>query len=289
MRKANTWTELVHARLKDRNAPDRFRLDKLEMKAVAERCKVRTPAVLASFDTAADIDLSTLPNRIALKPTHYAGKRGVFILERRKGGYFDRFQKEMLREADIRSQLTTLSEAMPRKGNTFVAEEFVRGENEGIPFDYKLYVFDGVVRFILQIDRNTEPASLAFMDGQFNPLPKKRIVWTPGKSLLSKPTRPRNYQAMLDTAKAISLDMKANFISVDLYTDGKAVTLGEITPAPGGPYFGGLFSFSPYFDWLLGWHWRRASKRHGYPIPSIADDPPVITRRQAAGVEIAEP
>ena len=66
-------------------------------------------------------------------------------------------------------------------------------------------------------------------------------------------------------ARQVTLKLEAPFVSVDCFATPDGPMLGELTHTPGGPWYQGMYSFSPEFDLELGQAWRDALVRLGLP------------------------
>mgnify|MGYP001167134534 FL=1 len=66
---------------------------------------------------------------------------------------------------------------------------------------------------------------------------------------------------MLSIAARLSSLLKTPFISVDMYESTRGPVVGELTPAPGGPYYKKMYEFSQNYDIELGKAWERAEQR----------------------------
>jgi len=282
-RQARRFTEFQRAKV-PRHAR-RYVGNKLRDRGVSAAVGVRTAQLLATYDRPEAIDLSSLPDRFVLKATNMSAMRGVYLIVRHGDRYYDLHSR---RSYSATALITSLSK--PRKkisgkivspfAATVIAEELIVGENgpDQIPFDYKLYTFDGTVQLVVQVDRNVVPAALAFFNRNFEPLDGHCIDRLSEAAQPGIHRRPDNWEQLLDAAKRISLHLDVPFVSVDLYTTGNDVVLGELTGSPGGPYFG-LWRFSDEFDAELGTYYEMALRRRGVAVPIVDGLPPVLQRR----------
>ncbi|MCB1501412.1 MAG: hypothetical protein KDK07_16775 [Bauldia sp.] len=279
-REARRFVEFVHARL--RSGGD-ILISKPRSKAIGRACGVRVPEDYAAFADIASIDFGDRPPPFVLKPTHLTSKQGVFILTRRDGDrYYDAFSKTWLTIDSIKIAAAATADRHFNPDSRYILEEFVPGANpEPIPYDYKMYTFGDDVLFVLQVNRNVSPPAMAFFGKDMVPLTLGRELYSADPVVdFGEPVVPPNWPAMLDVARRVSSHMRTPFISVDVYTTGADVILGEATTTPGGPYFGTMFRFLPEFDLHLGDAWRRAGERLGMPVPMIADDPPCFEKEE---------
>ncbi len=276
-REARDFTEFLHARF-TRRAPETLAFDKLDAKRIAAECGLKSAEVLAVHDRPETIDFSR-PTPFVIKPTRYAAKKGVrLIVERNaKGQYLDAMHDVWLRSDTIVRKLRALIDEKPRAGNRFIVERFIPGRGGDIPRDYKVYVIGGRAAFVLEIDRNRRPAALAFFDPVLAPLTQAELSIAADGAQPGDANPPLNGKALIEAAERVAAHIRVNFIRVDLFTDGVDIWLGELTPVPGGAYYGRKYRLSPAFDRALGDRWRAANLALGLPIPTIRSEPP--TRR----------
>lgn len=285
-------SEFLHLRMTGRD-PNKPKLDKVRTAQLIAETGLRGPETYRVFQRAEDIDLDALPEVFVLKPTELNGKRGVMLLHRIASGlgYWDNMQMRRLTAKEIIAEQrgwAKLYAQKRRRDLQFIAEELVVGENGlgQIPFDYKVYTFDGVPRFILQLDRNIEPMGAAFFDGEFRPMAESDSrVTSRSKTQRTAPVVPACAQDVLATASALSRALRTPFISIDCYATARGALVGEITIAPGGPYTRGAFSFSRAFDRELGTAWVEAAGRLGEPVP-LYDDSWSEEKRRVSGLPL---
>lgn len=271
------WTEFCQARFRNRLEQPRF--DKLGMRQVVEACGLRSPKILRVFNTAAELDFDGLPNAFVLKPINLASKRGVMVMHRAvKGrGFWELFRKRRLTLEAIKAEQAEWESLWYQRTEVpflLVAEEWIAGENgQGrIPFDYKLYTFAGEVKFIIQLDRNVRPPAVAFFLNEFELFDYTGHVTSTWKHVSrGEPRIPACWREIVSAAKAISMHLRTAFISVDTYATAEGPVIGELTPVPGGPYYGRLFRFTPEFDAELGRYWEAANNKLGVMTPQLPE------------------
>lgn len=281
-RRARRFTEFQRAKM-----PRRARRhvgNKLKDRDVAVAVGIRTAQLLATYDRPEEIDLGALPDRFVLKATNMSAMRGVYLIVKHANQYYDMHSRRAYSADELITGL-----AKPRKkvsgkvvspfAAAVIAEELIVGENGAsqIPFDYKMYTFDGTVRLVVQIDRNVVPPAVAFFDQDFEPVDDHCIRLSEAAQR-GVPRRPTNWRQLLEAAQRISLHLDVPFVSVDVYTTGDDVVLGELTGSPGGPYFG-MWRFSDEFDAELGTYYKMALRRRGVAAPIVEGLPPVLQRR----------
>lgn len=117
---------------------------------------------------------------------------------------------------------------------------------DGIPDDYKLFVFHGRCRFI-QVDAGRFGGRTQdFFDAEWNHLPMSGgPAWAD-----PEPPRPARFDEMIAIAERLGQD--TDFVRVDLYHLPDRVVFGELTSYPAG----GDSPFDPEsFDLEFGRHW----------------------------------
>lgn len=206
--------------------------DKLAMKRGAAE---RAPHVLIPRTLWSGMDLSELgnvdlPERWILKPNNGSGQvipgRGVpdvLDLELRVGRWDRAYQWRTLGEL-----------AYLRADPVLLVEEWI-GDEDDPPDDYKLFVFDGDVKFIHAHTGRFEGhrASLYRPDWGFVDARQSDIL--PHESPLA---RPEHLEQMIDVAERIGAGF--DFIRIDLFVTERGVWFGETTPYPwsgGSPFF----------------------------------------------------
>jgi TupA-like ATPgrasp len=272
------WTEFIHLRMRGKD-PAFKRYDKFEVDAIARELGLRSAPILRTLARPADFDEGGLPDAFVLKPVDMTNKRGVMLLRRLPGEgrfYEMLLRREMTREDIVAEQQRwrALWKQHRRGPYRLILQEMIVGENgpEQIPNDYKAYVFDGVIKLIIQGDRNTTPPSYYFYLGEFGPLAyPTRVEASWEQSQLGKRAVPKCRDALLGAARTVSLALKTPFISVDLYAAVDGPVIGELTSTPGNPYFRSTYSFTPNFDEELGRAWLDASARLGIEPPLFDD------------------
>jgi hypothetical protein len=276
MREPTTWTDFSHLRW-TRREPEGRGINKVDFAKLLDEMKLPQPKVLKKFRTPDDFDFSDLPDCFVLKPSNLWSTKGVMILHRicRRNAYFDAFGDRVLDFDQIVTKQKEILRSYGVNGTEFFVEERVFSENndEEIPFDYKLFSFYGVIRFILQVDRNHNKPKLAFFDGDFKSIGTNKVFIPDADKVqtVGERRKPGCAHEMLDLARQLSLTLKWPFVSIDCYASDKGAMFGELTRTPGGPYYGMMYRFTPEFDVELGAEWRRACDELGMEIPKVEE------------------
>ena len=276
------WTEYIHLRRTghEENVP---RFDKIQVARKVSECGLRSAEIYHVFDDPRDFDDVGLPDIFVLKPTSLWSMHGVMLLRRHKNKrkFLDLFGKRWLTIDQIRAKQCELQCIWFKHKNTpfrLNAQEMVSGENgQGkLPYDYKLYTFDGDVRLIMQVNRNTRPPAVTWFLNEFEIFDYSTCIESKWKTIKpSRPCLPKCHKEIVAAAKTISKALKTPFISVDTYATPDGPVIGELTATPGGPYYG-MFTFKTDFDKVLGEAWTDANIRLGRQIPVLNAEIPEV-------------
>ena len=198
---------------------------------------LRVPARLRVLDSLKFADLGPLPDRFVLKYAKGWSARGVMPLERvAPDQYFDHLSLRMRGAEEI---IRVQEEVAATFGGepAWLVEEFVQSTVPvgHVPFDYKMYSFNGAVGLIGQFDRNTSPTKFQLFDGRFRPLRHGRDYVIRSKNLQpGLPVVPLHAPEMLWWARHLSTQADSPFVSVDMYDSPSGPVFGELTYSPGG-------------------------------------------------------
>ncbi|MGY1722931.1 ATP-grasp fold amidoligase family protein [Blastococcus sp. SYSU DS0533] len=246
LRSPQTFTEKVSWRiLRDRRPELAWTCDKLAMKDHAHRLQqeagVLVPETLWSGEDLVAVAGRAFGRPWVLKPNHRSGLVRFGAASDVVDASTVAATRDWLRD-DQNALLGEWAYSLARK--LFVIEEAIGG---GDPLDdYKFLVFDGEVAAV-QVDRGRFTAE------------QTRCYYTPGWERIpvelvvpSGPPveAPANLPAMIRAAEVLARSF--DFMRVDLYSTGREVWFGELTPYPSG----GCMRYEPReFDAWLGAHW----------------------------------
>lgn len=205
------------------------------------------PKVLGIYDTVEELSSAIvyMPDDFVIKVNHLSQPFGVHIVRGKNPAQLASAYAKLAAELEMNHYYDTRSGQYAYKGiqpKIFV-EEFLEDENGELP-DYKLYCFEGVVRYIhIDVGRFTEHRRV-FYDRE----------WIRQPFALHCPLyerevhRPPRLTEMIEVAESLSKDYL--FCRVDLYSlDTSRIFFGEITHYPGN----GFQKFSPHkYDYMLG-------------------------------------
>lgn len=239
------FTDKVNWRiLHDRREIIGVTCDKLRNKELARARTAGAVGIPATLWSGADLrELASiaLPDAWILKPTHRFGKivagsgqAHVPDLIARTRGWLYNWNWRVMGEWGY-------SLATP----AFLVEQRL-GEGRAFPSDYKFFVFDGVVRYVLQVEDRAADSRASYYDPEWN-----RVATHPGAEDLPPRSTPARLDEMIGIAEQIAAGF--DFLRVDLYCVDGQIWFGETTAYPTG----GFGRYAPEtFDFELGRWWR---------------------------------
>ena len=187
-----------------------------------------------SITEALEVAKATFGDRFVLKPSGLHSGVGVYMLERiAEGLYFDARQLTTLSESEIQPPPAPWRDSI----TYWLAEEWVLGNTAGrpIPFDYRVYAFNGQITHVAHSDYNLSPPHRSIFDGAWIPLEPGADYQCNFNLRQASSVFPRHAARILAMAQDLSAKIDTRFVRVDLF-DG-----------PDGPVFG-EFSFFPGSD-----------------------------------------
>jgi hypothetical protein len=247
VREPRTFNEkLLHRKLFTDD--DRFATleDKLAAREyVADRVgREVLPEMYHVTDRPETIPFDSLPDEYVVKPTHLCG--AIEIVD----GEDDPDEAALVRQCHewlderygrLRAEYW-YDDIEPR----ILVEERLHGQGTHVPFDYKLYVFHGLVAYIgVHVDRFAGQR-VRYYDRD----------WTPQEFAVTveigpEVDEPERFDEMISVAEELGKGL--DFVRVDLYhVDGGRIVFGELTVAPGS----GALRFVPEaYDLEFGSYW----------------------------------
>jgi hypothetical protein len=203
------------------------------------------PQIYHVTTDARDIPFERLPSRYVVKASHGSGWLQIV----RDNTRLDR--AELVRKCGEWLSMNYFDQSLelvyknikPR----IIIEELLDNGHGEVPYDYKLYVFGGKVRFI-QVDVSRFGLHRRkIYDPDWNVIPVQLTVETYDGRL----EKPRLLKQMIRFAEQLSGGI--DFVRVDLYEVGDRVYFGEMTPTSGN----GFNRFNPEsYDELFGSFWE---------------------------------
>lgn len=227
--------------------------DKVRAYSFVEKYGVVHPKIYAKLD-----DIDSLKeylsqdnhlDKFVLKISNQHSAAGVFLLRKiSEDLYFDDLTSKAYTLDDIvnkEKQLDDQAEYVLRDTYYFIEESvdnFIREFK--IPFDYKIFCFNGIPKLILQMNRNVNNVSIAFFDGNFIPLAEgKDWFLNHEKATVGVPVIPPSAYQMLSQTIKMAKDANKRHVRIDWFDNGQSPVFGEFTFASGGSH-SGLFTYS---------------------------------------------
>jgi hypothetical protein len=233
--------------------------------ATFEYCKnnnINVVEILNIFDTPEDLNLDNLPNEFVLKPNFLYSAKGVMVLKKIDNDeYYDEFTKTTYTLEKIKEYQRKYFDQGNAKNKKIILEEKIKDKYiDGIPCDYKVYIFYDKVALIAVFDRNDkEQLYIDWYDGEFNKITDDYIKNNaPYVKNNIKDIAVLNTKEIIDFSIEVSKKINLPFVSLDLYNTDQGIKLGEVTLAPGGLYYGVMFKVSERAQLELGQLWTDA-------------------------------
>lgn len=228
---------------------------------------VKVPRLLGVFEAAEDLARAELPREYVLKAAHASG--GVIVVsdsadpslrlpepsahwphvavrpEHCEGNRLEALCRHWLSRSYGGGQYREWAYVgVPRR---LIVEELLRGDDGGLPSDFKVFVFSGVPRLI-QIDGNRfGQHRQTFLDTSWNALDVRYLA--PPHDVV--PPRPAALDVLLEVAARLSMGF--DFVRVDLYLISGEIVFGELTSYPNA----GRVRFQPEpFEREVGSWWE---------------------------------
>jgi len=197
-------------------------------KGVSEK---NLPKIIKTYTDSSQINYNKLPNKFALKCSHGCGfniictsKDDLNIEETNKK--IDKWMKTKFGYESAENHYTHIKPCI-------IAEEYI-GNSDELPYDYKLYCFNGVPKLVLVCSNRSEKLKLNYYDLDWNELPYGKVSWR-NKVKIDKP---KKLDEMIKISKMLSKDFP--FVRIDFYETKNRVLLGEMTFTPAqcmAPYY----------------------------------------------------
>ena len=190
--------------------------------------------LLAKWESAHDIDLSSLPNAFVLKCNHDSGSTKI-IRDKSKLSEHDVLELKKYYQRWLKENSFYAGREYPYKGikKRYVLAEALMVDDahpEKSVEDYKFFCFDGVPKVMfIATDRSTD-CRFDFFDMDFNHLDIENLHPHADKPI----PKPEMFEEMKEIAAKLSQGMK--FVRIDLYQINGVVYFGEYTFYHGGAF-----------------------------------------------------
>lgn len=237
---------------------------KPEFTELADKYKVRAfvyqrlgqgflPDLYHVGENAKDIPFAKLPDSFAAKTNHGSGC--TVIVEKKDNADFEAIKEKLNKSMKERFGFVTNEPWYQKIEPKIIIEQLWNDKEQGIPFDYKFFCFNGKCHYIqVDLDRFTKHARNIY-DTQWI-LQDFTLQYKNGSPL----KRPKCLEEMINVAETLAKGF--DFVRVDLYQVNEEVKFGEMTFSPGA----GLEVFKPdMYDKILGDLWDLELKEDNPP------------------------
>lgn len=219
--------------------------NKLESKKLIEKMQINLPKTYKVFNNLSEItqeEINKLPDCI-IKPTNWDGSKFIFR----------NFKSHPLNATDIRSKLNNFDkrninkELMPLIYKSYkpkiIAEEFIKDlkGQYGAPCEFKFYVFDRKILFLLAINRKAHYNKFDFYDENFNQIPNSKLSFERTQINFKWPVLQyfnKLKQDVITIYDEFNKDMEnsfvGRFIRIDFFVNKENYWFGEFSLFPNG-------------------------------------------------------
>ena len=181
------------------------------------------PELIGVYKDAYEIDFNELPKKFALKCTHGCGFNVICtnksILD------IDRTRKVLNKYLKMKFGYTTAELHYTHEKPRIICEKFIEGF-DNLPYDYKIYCFNGIAKCVLVCSERDKLLRLNFYNLAWEEMPLGK------ESLRNKKTinKPKTLKEMITIAEKVSKPFP--FVRVDFYESNNIPILGELTFTP---------------------------------------------------------
>lgn len=202
--------------------------DKWEVREYIKECGYENilTNVIKVYDNADEIDFTKLPDKFVLKWNFGSGYN---IICYDKKTLNQRVTKKILNVWG-KSKFHLLNSELHYKDikRKIICEEFIDPTDGKLPEDYKIYCYNGKVKYIMVcIGRENGKPAFYFFDKEWNfKKIDKENPTLPSKGI----TKPKKLSQMIEIAEALSKEF--SFVRVDLYYSNNRIYFGELTFTP---------------------------------------------------------
>lgn len=205
-------------------------VNKSVMHDYARKNNIPLPTVYGNFQSVDDIDFSTLPDRVVIKPNNSADSDCVLLLAG---------DRELLSGSTVpvENRSIFVKDAFSKgrflnAQTTIIAEEFLCDYDPcfNVPRDFKVYVAGGRAHLIQVIDRNgPKPTwNQSFYDRDWRSMPSDfQQSYAPGPKIAT----PDRLSNLIDVSERIARDIGC-FMRLDFFVSPDRVVFGEFTSYP---------------------------------------------------------
>ena len=235
--------------------------DKYNAKVFAQKNGFDIPKTYQLNDHIKNIDVSIDNNNYVIKPRDLCNSHGVYLMKdginlmTNKKISIKEIRKELVKCRAQVSQRFYLANNMYKDKRIFssgyIVEELLLNKDGSLPCDYKFYVFNGKVKFIVKtFNRNVENGEQTFNSTWYTrswiPIPFKMIK---NGYKFTYHNKPYSLDKAIKLVEDVSRKM-GRHCRIDVYIIEDKVYLGEFT------FYGGAFLHTKICNLMLGLCWK---------------------------------
>lgn len=203
---------------------DKYAVKKYVADKIGEKYIIPT---LGIWDNANKIEWDALPDKFILKTTHGCGGTDVIIIDKQKE--FDKKSITKRLNKSLKKNTYPRLREFPYKNipRKIIAETYLESSEvyKTAIDDFKLYCFDGEVKFILVVsNRISDTKSLDYFSPDWEHL---EICDVGEKNAKVVPEKPENLEEMIRIAELLSKNIR--HVRIDLYNLKGKIYFGEFT------------------------------------------------------------
>lgn len=178
------------------------------------------------YSNANEINWKELPQKFVLKCTHGCGFNIICTDKEKlnKKETIKKLNKWRKKTFGYDTAETHYTKIKPK----IICERYLETDAGMLPNDYKIYCFNGEPKLVLTCTERASKLKLNFLDLNW----KELDIGTENYKSNTIPTKPNNFQEMIEYAKKLAEPFK--FVRVDFYDYNGEVIFGELTFTPAG-------------------------------------------------------
>lgn len=180
------------------------------------------PQILYKYESAYDIKYDELPEKFALKCTHGCGFN--IICDNKSKFDLKKAQKKLNKWLKTKFGYRTAELHYTHQKPIIVCEKYIEGNNNGFPWDYKIYCFNGKPKVILVCTDRKSGYKTHFYDNNWNKLNLRNDQSNENVE------KPKSFNKMLEICEKIAMEFP--FVRIDFYEQDEKPIIGELTFTP---------------------------------------------------------
>jgi hypothetical protein len=219
--------------------------NKLESKKMVEKWGIKIPETYKHFPLLSDItqeEINKLPTCI-IKPTNWDGGRHIYKNFKENPLSADILRNELRKFATENIQKEIMGLISKTHKPSIIAEEYIRDLSfqYSAPCEFKFYLFNGKILFILATNRKVSKQKFSFFDENFSQLPITLYSFTHNQ-LNFKWEKPAYFDKLKKDVfliyenflKDMNNTFMGKFIRIDFFVNKESYWFGEFSLFPNG-------------------------------------------------------